>query len=84
MMKFSDMKYCAALLGCIFLTTSFAVLIQHAGIDPGALDVYLPFFPALVDYAGTPGGFFTAVFIPGIALSIIDLAFLKRAVFGGG
>lgn len=83
MMKFSDVKSCAALLGCVFLTASLTVLLQHTGIDLTIFSDAAPFLPALAGYVITPPGFVTTVLVPGLALSIIDLALLKRAIFGG-
>jgi uncharacterized membrane protein len=83
MMKFSDVKPCAALLGCVFLTASLTVLLQHTGIDLMIFSDAAPFLPALAGYVITPPGFVTTVLVPGLALSVIDLALLKRAIFGG-
>ncbi|NVO67509.1 hypothetical protein [Methanofollis tationis] len=83
MMKFSDVKCCAPLLGCVFLTASLTVLLQHTGVDLMIFSDVAPFLPALAGYVITPPGFVMTVLVPGLALSIIDLALLKRAIFGG-
>lgn len=81
MMKLSDVKYCAVISGCIFLTASFTVLLQHTGIDPTMISASLP---AIAGYVRTPAGFVLTVLVPGLALSIMDLTLLKHAFFGDG
>lgn len=81
-MKF-DVRWCAALLGCVFVTASLTLLLQHTGLDLTVFSDAAPLVSPLSEYVSTPPGFVTTVLVPGLALSIIDLALLKRAIFGG-
>ena len=67
MMKFSDVKPCAALLGCVFLTASLTVLLQHTGIDLMIFSDAAPLLPALAGYVTNPCGLCTTVPVPGLS-----------------